>query len=335
MTEKADGQIAIVTEEIIREKIYVVRGQRVMLDADLAEIYGYETKNFNRQVKNNKEKFAGDDFMFRLTHEELEELVRCKNFTSRDNFFQGQSGGTRYLPNVFTEQGIYMLMTVLRGELAVRQSRALVRLFKQMKDYLAEDQRWLGQQELLRLSVQTNENTKAIGEIREQMATKDDLVNFMANFMDAHIGKEFLIMDGQTVEADIAYHQIYEMAEQSIFVVDNYIGIKTLALMKDVPEKIKIIIFSDNMGKSLTRLEYEDFVKEYPHVGIEFRKTDGKFHDRFIILDYGAEMEKIFQCGASSKDAGRRITTINRMTLKEIYHPMTDRLLQNEVLVLR
>ena len=239
------------------------------------------------------------------------------------------------MPNVFTEQGIYMLMTVLRGKLAIRQSRALVRLFKQMKDYLAEDRVWIGQQELLRLSVQTRENTKAIGEIREQMATKDDLADFMVNFMDTHIGREFLIMDGQTVEADVAYHQIYEMAERSIFVVDNYIGIKTLALMKDVSEKIKIIIFSDNMGKGLTRLEYEDFVKEYPHVGIEFRKTDGKFHERFIILDYDTETEKIFQCGASSKDAGRRITTINRMSLEEIYHPMTDQLLQNEILILK
>lgn len=88
-----------------------------MLDFDLAEIYGYETKNFNRQVKNNIERFEGEDFMFRLTKEEYDNL-RCKNFTSR-------WGGSRYLPYAFTEQGIYLLMTVLKGDLAIKQSRTI------------------------------------------------------------------------------------------------------------------------------------------------------------------------------------------------------------------
>ena len=94
-----------------------------MLDADLAEIYGYETKAFNRQVKNNIEKIEGEDFMFQLTRNEVRSLLRCKNCTSRNvALFSGNEGGTRYLPYAFTEQGIYMLMTVLRGELATKQS---------------------------------------------------------------------------------------------------------------------------------------------------------------------------------------------------------------------
>ena len=125
MTEE-NKEIVIVDDKTIKDKIYLIRGQKVMLDADLAEIYGYETKNFNRQVKNNIEKFEGEDFMFQLTTNEFENL-RCKNFTS-------SWGGPRYLPNAFTEQGIYMLMTVLRGELAVKQSKALIRMFKQMKN---------------------------------------------------------------------------------------------------------------------------------------------------------------------------------------------------------
>ena len=128
--DKVNTDIAIIDERTIRDRIYVVRGVKVMLDFDLAEIYGYETKNFNRQVKNNADRFEGDEFMFQLTREEVEDLMRCKNFTSRiGNLFKGQSGGSRYLPNVFTEQGVYLLMTVLRGELAVRQSRALVMAF--------------------------------------------------------------------------------------------------------------------------------------------------------------------------------------------------------------
>ena len=128
MTE--NNEIMIVNEQLLKDKIYMIRGQQVMLDSDLAEIYEYETRYFNRQVQNNKERFRGDDFMFQITKEELENLM-CKKFTS-------SWGGTRKLPYVFTEQGIYMLMTVLRGEFAVEQSRTLIRLFKSMKDYMTD-----------------------------------------------------------------------------------------------------------------------------------------------------------------------------------------------------
>ena len=128
MAEK--NEIMIVDEQLLKDKIYMIRGQQVMLDSDLAEIYEYETRYFNRQVQNNKERFRGDDFMFQITKEELENLM-CKKFTS-------SWGGTRKLPYVFTEQGIYMLMTVLRGEFAVEQSRTLIRLFKSMKDYMTD-----------------------------------------------------------------------------------------------------------------------------------------------------------------------------------------------------
>ena len=164
-------EIVIVDDKTIQEKIYLIRGQKVMLDADLAEIYGYETKNFNRQVKNNAEKFEGEDFMFQLTDEEMVELSRCKNFTS-------SWGGSRYLPNAFTEQGIYMLMTVLRGELAIRQSRALIRTFKQMKDFIIENQDFIGSKELVQIAIQTNKNKNYIEKIKDKistLATKEDL----------------------------------------------------------------------------------------------------------------------------------------------------------------
>ena len=99
----------IVDENSIKDYIYIIRGQKVMLDFDLAKIYEYETKNFNRQVKNNKAKFEGDDFMFQLTETEMNNSVKSIFSTSRNiNFFTGQSGGTRKLPYAFTEQGVYM-----------------------------------------------------------------------------------------------------------------------------------------------------------------------------------------------------------------------------------
>ena len=116
--DKTD-EMMFVNHESLVKKIYIIRGQKVMLDFELAEIYGYSTKRFNEQVKNNADKFD-EDFMFQLSQDEWE-ILRSKNSTS--NSEQG-SGGRRYLPYAFTEQGIYMLMTVLKGELATKQSKA-------------------------------------------------------------------------------------------------------------------------------------------------------------------------------------------------------------------
>jgi len=193
--KKESTELAVieVTEELLREKLYVIRGMKVMLDSDLAEIYGYETKNFNRQVKNNAEKFDSDEFMFQLTKKELDEILRCKNFTS-------SWGGSRHLPYVFTEQGVYMLMTVLKGDLAVKQSKDFVRTFKKMKDYILDNQPLIGQREAMRLSMQTAENTLEInrlrmdiGSIERQMSdvmdqlsevvTKSDLSDMMNSFV--------------------------------------------------------------------------------------------------------------------------------------------------------
>ena len=133
-----EAEIAIVNEQTIKDKIYNIRGQQVMLDFDLAEIYGYEVKRLNEQVKRNIERFP-EDFMFQLTRVETE-FVKSQFATSRRvNLFSGQSGGSRKLPYAFTEQGIYMLATVLKGELAEAQSIALIRIFKKMKDYITSN----------------------------------------------------------------------------------------------------------------------------------------------------------------------------------------------------
>ena len=121
----------------VKDKIYTIRGVQVMLDSDLAAIYGYETKNFNRQVKNNYEKFKDEDFMFQLTKDETEILSRCRNFTLNIKATRGSN--LKYWPYAFTEQGIYMLMTVLRGALATQQSKTLIRTFKAMRDYLEDN----------------------------------------------------------------------------------------------------------------------------------------------------------------------------------------------------
>lgn len=151
-----------------------------------------------------------------------------------------------------------MLMTILKGELATQQSKALIRLFTNMKDFIVDNQGLIGQDEVNRLTLQ---NTADIAEIKNTMATKDDLTVFMKNFNNNHIGKEYLILNGKTVESDIAYKNIYALAKKSIYIVDDYIGIKTLLLLKDVSKSVEIIIFSDNKQNHLTKQEYPLYAK--------------------------------------------------------------------------
>ena len=328
MENSDDKPIVVISEESIKDKIHIVRGQKVMIDADLAEIYGYTTKRFNQQVKNNIQKFD-DDFRFQLTQEEMDNL-RSKNLTS-------SWGGTRYLPYAFTEQGIYMLMTVLKGDLATRQSKSLIRLFKRMKDYLIEEQGQIGRQELLALSMQTRRNTDSIEHLQSKLkdvATKDDLAKFMQNFLENSSVKEYLFWDGQVVESSVAYGDIYGMANHTIYVVDNYIGLKTLLLLKNTPSHVSVTIFSDNLGRGLSLIEYNDFCKEYPNVKIDFRRTCGKYHDRFIILDCDSNAQKVYHCGGSSKDGGKKVTAIAKMEDTAAYRQMVDELLKNPTLVL-
>ena len=180
-------EIAIIDERMLRDKIYEVRGVKVMLDFELAEIYGYETKSFNRQVKNNAKKFEGDDFMFQLTRDELDEISRCKNFTSIQT--KGIKGGRSNLPYAFTEQGVYMLMTVLKGELAVKQSRALVKAFKKMKDYIVQNQYLIGQRDYLRLSMQVSDTQQAVHDIQKQMIDQGDRINELFGQMQDTVKK--------------------------------------------------------------------------------------------------------------------------------------------------
>ena len=117
-----ENEIAIIDEQSIKDMVYGIRGQKVMLDFDLARIYGYETRAFNQQVLRNAERFP-PEFRFRLSKEEAA-FSRCKNSTLDES--GGRGSNIKYLPYAFTEQGVYMLMMVLKGDLAVKQGIALI-----------------------------------------------------------------------------------------------------------------------------------------------------------------------------------------------------------------
>ena len=348
-------EFSLIDEDLLKSRIYTIRGVKVMLDADLAEIYGYSTKDFNRQVKNNIERFA-EDFRFQLTKREVEELrskkftaitdandakdLRCKNCTANISTM------SRSNPFVFTEQGIYMLMTVLKGDLAVQQSMALIRLFKQMKDYIAaENKQLLGNDGIAQIALQTAQNTRDIakhsagirelsGEVhdmRENLGKVNlDLQKVMANFIDPSTFKHFLILNGQRLVTDVAYTQIYGMAKRSVLIVDDYLDVKTLDLLRCVAKDVSVKIFSEQHGRTrLTESMLADFRAARPDVELsDVRATGNVFHDRYIYLDFGTDSEKLFHCGASSKDAGNKITTIMQLEDIVVYRTLFEKLLQ-------
>ena len=340
----------IIDDKLLKDKIYIIRGVQVILDSDLAEIYGYTTKRLNEQVKNNIEKFDEEDLMFQLTKEEKD---ITNNINLRSKFSTLEQGKySKYLPYAFTEQGVYMLMTVLKGELATKQSKALVRLFKQMKDYIVDNQQMINQRDFLRLSLQTAENAQNIIEFRQQLTEIDDKVeNVVSNLGDMvrkselspimlNLGKPeippgWLILNGQPVESDLAYQQIYTLATKSIAIIDNYISLKTLVLFKHAKQNVSITIYTDNINNGLHKVEFDDFCKEYSGLKIEIRKADNIFHDRYIILDYNSPDEKIYHCGSSSKDGGRKVTTITKIDDTSIYKPLLAQLQKKQILVLK
>ena len=254
-------EFSLIDEDLLKSRIYTIRGVKVMLDADLAEIYGYSTKDFNRQVKNNIERFA-EDFRFQLTKREVEELrskkftaitdandakdLRCKNCTANISTM------SRSNPYVFTEQGIYMLMTVLKGDLAVQQSMALIRLFKQMKDYIAA------------------ENAPDVRTLSSKVERNE---SFLQKVME----------------------------KRSVLIVDDYLDVKTLDLLRCVAKGVSIKIFSEQHGRTrLTESMLADFRAARPDVELgDVRTTGNVFHDRYIYLDFRTDSEKLFHCGAS------------------------------------
>ena len=328
-----DNKLIIVDESTLKDKIYTIRGQQVMLDFDLAEIYGYTVSAFNQQVKRNMDRFS-DDFMFELTREEMVLLSKSQNVISIQTV--GTKGGRSKPVKAFTEQGIYMLMTILKGDLAVEQSKTLIRLFKTMKDYLIENQPLLTQKNYFALVDRVEKNTQKIEAMQETMVMKADLSDIMKLFDQGLSNEEILILDGKPFKADEAYQKIYRSAKSKIVIVDDYIGTKTLHHLAHSKKNVKITIISDNAARpKLSLTEYNDFITENPGRTITFLQSLHRAHDRYIVLDEGTKDMKVYHCGASSKDAGKRITTITRIINIDDYKATINAMLGNPVHVLR
>ena len=323
----------LITTDDIRSKVYIIRGQQVMLDKDLAEIYGYDVKRLNEQVKRNINRFP-EDFMFQLKTSEITESLKSQIATL--NVSKNKRGmHIKKMPFAFTEQGIYMLATVLRGELAEQQSIFIMRTFREMRHYIKQNQQFVTRSEMELLSSKVTEisvQTATVIDKQKQTDQKVDLIQknveqLSENFISEKDVKNFVIYKGQKLEADIAYIEIYQQAKKSIYVVDDYMNAKSLQHLSQKADGVEVVLFTEN-GKGgkgfLTKSLVTDFQNEYPSLRI---KPNPDCHDRLIVLDYGEETELVYHCGASSKDAGKKLCAINQITETAIIHPVIDRLL--------
>jgi len=286
-----ENNVLIVNEEDIRNKIYTIRGQKVMLDSDLAEIYGYTTMRLNEQVKRNKSKFEDEDFMFQLTLEEYRNLISQKAISSW--------GGKRKPPYAFTEQGIYMLMTVLKGELAIKQSKALIRIFKAMKDYIVNNN-YLTYSDFAKLSIQTNENTKRI----------DLLEEAISNFKEKN---SHIFFNGQVYDAYSLLIDIFNKSKKEIIINDNYIDINILDILSKTKKKIILVTNKYN------NIDYKKYKNQYSNIELIISND---FHDRFIIIDKSI----LYHCGASFKDLGKKCFAISKLEDKEYLDSLLNKL---------
>ena len=314
----------------VKTQIYEIRGMRVMLDKDIATYFGVDTGAMNRAMKRNIKRFP-QEFCFQITRDEYHEILRCQ--TGILELEQGKY--SKYLPYVYTEHGVSMLTSVLHTDRAIEAGIIIVKVFVEVAHYIRQNTPLIPYEELKLLQHKQEQLSERVQNVEENMVSKDELSDFMKLFDTGIDSDEILILDGELFKADLAYQKIYEKAEKSVIVIDDYIGLKTLHHLAHTKNGVQITIISDNKGKTPLKLsEYNDFQAEYPDVKIKFITSSNRIHDRYIAVDFGRKTEKLYLCGASSKDAGRRITTITEIKGVADYKTTLESLLLNKELVL-
>lgn len=265
----------IIEKEInIENMIYEINGKEVMIDSDLAKLYHVETKRINEAVKNNPEKFP-ERYSFVLD-KKLLKFLRSKFSALEVN---GQGKYTKYAPRVFTEQGIYMLATILKSKEAVEVSIRIMDTFVKMRHFINYNNDILPRRFML-LEEKVDNNTKRIDELFDKFNPKD--------ITNSSIFFENDIYDAYSVIMDI-----FSYAKEEIIIIDNYASKELLDMLREINKKI--IIVSKNIDDVLKK-KYESQYKN-----VIFIKNDS-FHDRFIIID----RNRLFLCGSSLKDVGKK-----------------------------
>ncbi len=275
----------------IENLIYEIRGKQVMLDSDLAKLYGVETKRINEAVKNNIEKFP-ERYCFQLNDKESNNL-RSKISTSKIN----SHGGRRYNQRVFTEQGVYMLATILKSRVASEITIAIMDAFVIMKNIINTS--LIEQKYINSLVLEHDNEIRLLQESFNKLSTKEKINHIFYN--------------GQIYDAYSLLIDILNKAKKEIIIIDNYAGKELFDITKDIKVNIKIYT------KNIDEISKKKYMQEYSNIEII---TIDIFHDRFIILDN----KELYNLGSSLKDIGKKCTSINRIEDSTILKELISRL---------
>ncbi|MFA6187756.1 MAG: ORF6N domain-containing protein [Sulfuricurvum sp.] len=278
-------------DDSIKNKIYTIRTMQVMVDSDLAELYGIETKVFNQAVKRNEDRFPSN-FMFQLTYEEYESLR--SQFVTLDNeevlrsqivtLENGRGKHRKYLPYVFTEQGVAMLSAVLRSQTAIQMSIHIINAFVEMRKFISNNALIFQRLDSLeQKQSKTDVKVEAILNAIEDKSIKP---------------KQGIFYDGQVYDAYVFVSDLIKSANKSIVLIDNYIDESVLTLLSKRDAKVKATIYTKNITKQL-ELDLQKYNAQYPK--IELKKFDSS-HDRFLLID----AKEMYHIGASLKDLGKK-----------------------------
>ena len=280
----------LITETTIKNLIYVIRGQQVMLDKDLAFLYQVETGALNRAVKRNIKRFP-ESFCFQLSEEEYENL-RCQ-FGISSLEINGY-GGRRYLPYVFTEQGIAMLSAVLRSDVAIQVSIEIINTFVEMRRIMANS------------SLMLNRINEI--EVKQLVYQKDAEEKFDKIFTYISEHEEVsqkIFFEGQIYDAFSLLAELIAKAKTEIVLIDNYVDVGTLNILAKKRENVKAQIYTVKRTK-LSPTDINNFNQQYPALSVNYTE---EFHDRFLIVDGNLA----YHIGASLKDAGKKCFAISRI----------------------
>ena len=274
----------LVTIDDIRSRIYTIRGVQAMLDMDLAALYRVETRVLNQAVKRNRERFP-EQFCFQLSDGEFEIL--------KSQIVMSSWGGRRTNPYAFTEQGVAMLSTVLKSDVAAEISVKIIDAFVAMRRFLFANAQVF--QRLDTLEIKQLETDKKIEQVLNAIESKE---------LQPRQG---IFFDGQIFDAYQFVSNLFRSAEQSIVIIDNYLDDSVLVHLSKRKKDVRVTLFTKNISHSLA-LDVKKFNRQYPAIEIkEFKNA----HDRFIIIDNAT----VYHFGASLKDLGKKWFAFSKMDI--------------------
>ena len=280
-----DSELISIDANNIKRRIFTIRGKQVMLDSDLAEYFGATTGNLNRAMKRNIKRFP-DNFCFQLTKTDYYEILRCQ--TGILELEQGKY--SKYLPYVYTEQGIAMLTSVLHTERAIAASISIMEAFVEMRHFIANNAALF--ERISKVELKQLEADKKF----------DQLFEYIGEHTETN---QKLFFDGQIYDAFSLLIELIQKAAQEIILIDGYVDVSTLNLLAKKQSGVAVTIYTFKKTK-LTAQDVAAFNSQYPQLDVKYTNV---FHDRFLILDG----KTVYHIGASLKDAGKKCFGVTLM----------------------